>query len=67
MMPADFQGTYGEWYQTVEKPRLDAIQPATRQDNARSHRIGNVDDVARCVRCEVAAWNAWQTKCIGEE
>lgn len=55
--------TYAEWYQTIEKPRLDAIQPATRYDNARSHRIGVVDDCHRCVDCEIAAWNAWQRLC----
>ena len=55
--------TYGEWYQTVEKPRLAAITPEQREANAHSHWIGNVDDTARCTKCEVAAWNSWQVYC----
>lgn len=59
--------TYAEWYQTVEKPRLAAITPEQRAINEYSHRIGNVDDVARCIKCEVGAWNAWTKLCTGEE
>ena len=55
--------TYGEWYQTIEKPRLEAIPQDVRQANASSHRIGNVDDVSRCIRCEIGSWNAWQMPC----
>lgn len=55
--------TYGEWYQKVEKPRLEAITPEQRAINAYSHRIGKVDDCERCVRCEVGAWNAWKRLC----
>jgi hypothetical protein len=54
---------YGEWYQTIEKPRLAAITPDARVANADSHDIGNVDGVARCVRCEIGSWNAWQSPC----
>jgi hypothetical protein len=61
--PLDFQGTYGEWFQTVEKVRLSAIPAHVREANAASHRIGNVDDVARCIDCEIGAWNAWQKEC----
>ena len=57
--------TYAEWYQTVEKPRLDAITPEQRAINSYSHHIGNVDDCARCIDCEVAEWNAWKTLCPG--
>lgn len=55
--------TYGEWYQTVEKVRLSAIPAEVREANAASHRIGNVDDCARCIDCEIAVWNAWQKEC----
>lgn len=55
--------TYAEWYQTVEKPRLAAITPEVREANANSHMIGNIDDVARCIRCEIASWNSWQKEC----
>lgn len=55
--------TYAEWYQTVEKPRLDAITPEERDSNASSHRIGVVDDCYRCIRCEIGSWNAWQRPC----
>jgi hypothetical protein len=61
--PLDFVGTYGEWFQTVEKPRLSAIPLEVRDANAASHRIGNVDDVARCIDCEIGSWNAWQKEC----
>ena len=55
--------TYAEWYQTVEKPRLEAISPATRYDNARSHRIAFDGDCDRCMDCEIGSWNAWQKEC----
>ena len=55
--------TYAEWYQTVEKPRLAAITPEQREANANSHHIGNIDDVARCVNCEIGSWNAWKEMC----
>ena len=63
LMPSGYPGGYAAYYQQVIKPAEDAIQPATRYDNARSHSIGSIDDVARCVRCEVAAWNAWKVRC----
>jgi hypothetical protein len=55
--------TYAEWYQTVEKPRLAKITIAERMVNDMSHRYGTVDDVRRCVHCEVAAWNGWKVMC----
>lgn len=55
--------TYAEWYQTVEKPRLAAITPEEREANANSHMIGNIDEVARCIRCEIASWNSWKKEC----
>lgn len=55
--------TYGEWYQTVEKTRLAAIPAEVRQANADSHRMGIIDDCARCIDCEVGSWNAWQRPC----
>lgn len=56
--------TYGEWYQQIEKPRLEAIPESVRISNLDSHRIGVVDDCYRCTRCEIAEWNAWQKPCI---
>lgn len=55
--------TYAEWYQKVEKPRLEAITPEQRSINTYSHRIGNVDDCVRCVDCEIGSWNAWKELC----
>lgn len=55
--------TYAEWYQKVEKPRLAAISDDTRAVNAETHWIGNVDGVSRCLKCEIASWNSWQTPC----
>ena len=55
--------SYGEWYQTIEKPRLEAIPESVKDANAASHIIGNVDDVARCIRCEIASWNSWKMEC----
>ena len=55
--------TYAEWYQKVEKPRLEAITPEQRAINTYSHRIGNVDDCARCIDCEIGSWNAWKQLC----
>jgi hypothetical protein len=63
MKPSTFQGTYAEWYQTIEKPRLAAITPEVRARNAASHIIGNVDDCARCINCEIGSWNAWKSEC----
>jgi hypothetical protein len=56
--------TYAEWYQTIEKPRLAAITPEERARNAASHIIGNVDDCARCINCEIGSWNAWKSECV---
>ena len=55
--------TYAEWYQQIEKPRLEAITPEVRAINEYSHRIGVVDDCYRCIDCEIGSWNAWQTLC----
>ena len=33
------------------------------QENSRSHIIGNVDGVARCINCEIGSWNAWKIIC----
>jgi hypothetical protein len=61
--PLDFQGTYGEWFQTVEMPRLSAIPLDVSRANSASHRIGNVDGVSRCIDCEIGSWNAWKEVC----
>lgn len=64
MKPSSFQGTYAEWYQTVEKPRLDAIPSHVREANAASHAMGVVDDCYRCINCEIGSWNAWKEMCF---
>lgn len=40
------------------------MDQATREANAASHNIGTVDDCARCVDCEIGAWNAWKERCV---
>jgi hypothetical protein len=32
-------------------------------DYSNTHTIGIVDDCYRCIRCEVAVWNAWKKEC----
>lgn len=39
------------------------LTPEQRKLNARSHRIGSVDDCLRCVDCETGSWNAWREPC----
>ena len=55
--------TYGQWYQQIEKPRLEAIPESVKIANANSHHIGVVDDCYRCINCEIGSWNAWQQPC----
>ena len=55
--------SYAEWYQTIEKPRLEAIPEEMRQANDASHQIGVVDDCYRCLDCEIGSWNAWKMAC----
>lgn len=45
------------------RARLAALTPEVRAHNASSHRIGNVDGVARCIDCEIGSWNAWKADC----
>ena len=56
--------TYGEWYQQIEKPRLEAIPDSVKIANAASHSIGVVDDCYRCINCEIGSWNAWKQPCF---
>ena len=56
--------SYAEWYQQIEKPRLEAIPEEVRQANDASHHIGVVDDCYRCMDCEIGSWNAWQQPCL---
>lgn len=56
--------TYGEWYQQIEKPRLEAIPESVKRANAASHHIGVVDDCYRCIDCEIGSWNAWKQPCF---
>ena len=55
--------TYAEWYQTIEKPRLEAISLEEREANAASHIIGTVDECYACIVCECKAWNTWKARC----
>jgi hypothetical protein len=55
--------TYGEWYQKIEKPRLEAIPESVKIANANSHYIGIVDECYACVNCEIKSHNAWKSPC----
>ena len=55
--------TYAEWYQTVEKPRLDSLSDFDRRVNSESHTFGRIDDVLRCLNCEIGIWNGWKAAC----
>ena len=55
--------SYGEWYQTIEKPRLEAIPDEVRQANDATHTIGVVDECFACTKCECKAWNTWKAPC----
>lgn len=55
--------SYGEWYQTIEKPRLEAIPAEVREANAASHYIGVVDECYACIKCECKSWNTWKVAC----
>lgn len=55
--------SYGEWYQTIEKPRLEAIPENVREANAASHWIGVVDECYACIKCECKSWNTWKVAC----
>jgi len=46
-----------------EISRLQALPESAKKANSESHRIGNVDGVSRCVRCEIGVWNAWKEQC----
>ena len=56
--------SYAEWYQQIEKPRLEAIPEKVKIANAASHHIGVIDDCYRCMDCEIGSWNAWQQPCL---
>ena len=55
--------SYAEWYQTIEKPRLEAIPQDMREANANSHVIGFVDECSACIKCECKSWNTWKVAC----
>jgi len=61
--PLDYPGTFAEWYQNVERPRLEAITPEQRMLNDYSHTYGAVDDCIRCYDCEVLVTNGWKELC----
>lgn len=42
---------------------LANISVAEGQANSRTHRIGDVDGVYRCINCEIGSWNAWKSPC----
>jgi hypothetical protein len=43
--------------------KLTTISVEQGQANARTHTIGDVDGVYRCIRCEIGSWNAWKVAC----
>ena len=55
--------TYAEWYQTIEKPRLEAISLEEKTANVDSHTIGVVDECLACIYCECKAWNTAYVRC----
>ena len=59
---SDYLGAYHE-IAAREISRLQALPQSEKEANANSHRIGNVDGVSRCVRCEIGSWNAWKEMC----
>lgn len=42
---------------------LTKISISQGQKNSLSHRIGDVDGVYRCVKCEMGSWNTWKESC----
>jgi hypothetical protein len=42
---------------------LVSISIAQGKENSRTHFIGDVDGVYRCVNCEIGSWNAWKEAC----
>jgi len=59
---ADYLGAYHE-IAAREISRLQALSQSEKEANANSHRIGNVDECYRCIRCEIGSWNAWKSPC----
>ena len=55
--------TYGQWYQQIEKPRLEAMPESVRIANAESHILGVVDECYACIKCECKQWNTWKKPC----
>ena len=47
----------------LEKARLATLSDPDRRANADSHRFGTIDDVMRCLNCEIGIWNAWKMEC----
>ena len=47
----------------LEKARLATLSDFDRRVNADSHRFGSIDDVVRCLNCEIGIWNAWKMEC----
>lgn len=42
---------------------LANISMVEGQENSRTHFIGDVDGVYRCVKCEIGSWNSWKSPC----
>ena len=47
----------------LEKARLATLSDSTRRANAESHHFDRIDDVMRCLNCEIGIWNAWKMEC----
>jgi hypothetical protein len=48
----------------AEQARLATLTDEEKRANARTHRIGIVDDCYRCVYCEIGSWNTWKQPCF---
>jgi hypothetical protein len=57
-------GLSDPYAKVVPSEKGNEMDKVTMTANAASHRIGNIDGVARCVDCEIASWNAWKQECV---
>jgi hypothetical protein len=48
----------------LERVVLEAtLSDPDRRANAESHHFDRIDDVMRCLNCEIGIWNAWKMEC----
>lgn len=63
--PCDSLGLLDRKGLLMETMNIVRLTLAEKQANIDSHMMGRIDDCVRCVRCEIAVWNAWQRDCNG--